>query len=103
MRPLGKLYSPLSLVTTVVVMVEPSFFTLTRTPSIVGSSVEETLPVRICAWALVNAATLTLAASDRSFSFMGSSQMICAIYDTSGGVRTAPLTCDYCMLVQTRV
>src|SRR5262249_25134887 len=74
MRPLGKLYSPLSLLTTVVVMVEPSFFTLTRTPSIAGSSAEETLPVRICACALVNAATLTLAASDRSFSFMTSSQ-----------------------------
>src|SRR4051812_37815073 len=52
-RPFGKLYSPLSLVTTVVAMVEPSFLALTRTPSMVASSAEDTFPVRTCAWALV--------------------------------------------------
>src|SRR5262245_50533944 len=82
-------------------MVEPSFFTLTRTPSIAGSSADETFPVRTCAWALVNAATLTLAASDRSFSFMVSSQMICGIYGTSGRVGTGPLTCDCYARMQT--
>ena len=48
-RSAGKLYSPLSLVTTVAAMVEPSFLTLTRTPSIRPSWAEETFP--LSAWA----------------------------------------------------
>src|SRR6266581_2520493 len=55
--PAGKLNWPLSLLTTVVVMVEPSFLALTSTPSIMPSSVEETWPVRadaVCAWALAD-------------------------------------------------
>src|SRR6476469_365276 len=40
----GKLNWPLSSVTTVVVMVEPSFLALTSTPSIAPSSDEETWP-----------------------------------------------------------
>src|SRR5262245_47472958 len=52
--PAGKLNSPFSLVTTVWVMVEPSFLALTRTPSIRPSSAEDTLPLSgepVCACA----------------------------------------------------
>src|SRR6266849_4688707 len=55
--PAGKLNWPLSLLTAVVVMVEPSFLALTSTPSIMPSSVEETWPVKadaVCAWALAD-------------------------------------------------
>ena len=54
MRSAGKLNSPLALLTTVVVTVDPSFLALTRTPSIRPSSVEETLPLSataVCACA----------------------------------------------------
>src|SRR6516162_5796961 len=52
MRSAGKLNSPLALLTTVVVTVEPSFLALTRTPSIRPSSFEETLPLNAeAAWA----------------------------------------------------
>src|SRR5262245_41750759 len=51
--PDGKLNSPLSFVTTVWVTVEPSFLALTRTPSIMPSSADDTLPESgeaVCAW-----------------------------------------------------
>jgi hypothetical protein len=53
MRSAGKRNSPLALLTTVVVMVEPSFLALMRTPSITPSSAEETLPLKeaVCAFA----------------------------------------------------
>src|SRR5260370_16906145 len=51
MRSAGKRNSPLVLLTTVVVTVEPSFLALTRTPSISPSSAEDTLPLRVCAFA----------------------------------------------------
>src|SRR6266446_3576193 len=51
MRSAGKRNSPLALLTTVVVTVEPSFLALTRTPSISPSSAEDTLPLRVCAFA----------------------------------------------------
>src|SRR6476660_8407621 len=44
-RSAGKLNWPLSLLTTVVVTLEPSFRALTRTPSIAPSSAEETWPL----------------------------------------------------------
>src|SRR5215470_15659296 len=53
MRSAGKLNSPLALLTTVVVMVEPSFLALTRTPSISPSSAEDTLPFSPAACAVV--------------------------------------------------
>jgi len=73
----GKLYSPFWSVTTVVVMVEPSFLALTSTPSIGPSSAELTCPESVaaaCASALVgNPADarmpnrLALARSERCF------------------------------------
>src|SRR2546428_3342743 len=42
----GKLYWPWALLTTQVVMVEPTFFAPTITPSIAPSACEVTLPVR---------------------------------------------------------
>src|SRR5260370_23036666 len=45
--------SPLALLTTVVVTVEPSFLAPTGTPSISPSSAEDTLPLRVCAFALI--------------------------------------------------
>jgi len=44
-RALGKLYAPCWSLTTVVVMLEPSFLALTSTPSIGPSTDEETTPV----------------------------------------------------------
>src|SRR3954471_12928286 len=55
----GKLNWPLSSVTTVVAMVEPSFLAVTSTPSITGSWAEDTLPLSaaaFCAWASANPA-----------------------------------------------
>src|SRR6202043_4268897 len=55
-RSAGKLNCPLSLLTTVVVMVEPSFLALTSTPSIAPSSVDETWPLSAAAvWAWAGA------------------------------------------------
>src|SRR5258706_4443693 len=53
-RSRGKLYSPLAFVTTVRVIVDPTRFALTSTPSIVPSWAEVTLPARadgVCAMA----------------------------------------------------
>src|ERR1700754_646455 len=51
-RSAGKLYLPLSSLTTVTVMLEPSFFALTRTPSIGPSSADEICPLSaVCACA----------------------------------------------------
>src|SRR5690242_2200189 len=50
----GKRYSPLSSVTTEIVLVDPSFLALTSTPSMTGSCAEVTLPdnaAPTCAWA----------------------------------------------------
>src|SRR6516225_12191690 len=57
-RSAGKLYSPLSLLTTVVAIVEPSFLRLTRTPSIRPSWADDTVPLSACADAPVDAATI---------------------------------------------
>src|SRR6185295_5234774 len=74
-RSAGKLYWPLSFVTTVMAMVEPSFLAVTSTPSMLPSSVEDTVPVSAaadCACAPVTspacismAAALTLASRQR--------------------------------------
>src|SRR5262245_46649472 len=81
MRSLGNEYSPLSFDTTVLVMVEPSFLMLTRTPSMTGSWVEDTFPVRICACAagaaISAAPRLTLASSQTSMSRIVTSQNDC--------------------------
>src|SRR6266850_3103321 len=45
----GKLYSPLALLTTQVVIVEPAFFAPTITPSIAPSTCEVTVPVSAAA------------------------------------------------------
>src|SRR5215510_7782106 len=76
MRAAGKLKRPCSSVTTVVVMVEPSFLALTRTPSIAPSSLEDTNPVRAaCARAPLDtnaaASRATAAPSERCHPRMG--------------------------------
>src|SRR5438105_10195027 len=68
--PAGKLNWPLSFDTTVVVMVEPSFLALTRTPSIMPSSTEETWPLSVWACAAVIRAKLAAVASRRDFNCM---------------------------------
>src|SRR3954452_21502601 len=81
-RPDGKLNWPLSSVTTVVAMVEPSFLALTSTPSITGSWAEDTLPLSaaaFCAWASANPAAklvprLRPATSQNCFNRMFASQ-----------------------------
>ena len=64
--PAGKLNWPLSFVTTVVVTVEPSFLALTSTPSIAPSSVEETLPLSVCACAPAMPATVNIVVASRN-------------------------------------
>src|SRR4051812_48790054 len=64
--PDGKLNSPRSFVTTVVVTVVPSFLALTSTPSIRPSSVEETLPLNVCACAPAMPATVNIVVASRN-------------------------------------
>src|SRR5689334_8288549 len=58
-RSRGKLYSPCALLTTHVVIVEPSFFAPIRTPSMLPSAWDTTLPDRAGAGA-VCAAVITV-------------------------------------------
>src|SRR5579871_1291228 len=53
MRSDGKANSPFALLTTVVVIEDPCFLALTRTPSIGPSSAEETVPLSAAACAFV--------------------------------------------------
>src|SRR5215213_10944759 len=104
-RSAGKLNWPLSSVTTVVAMVEPSFLAVTSTPSIVGSWLDDTLPLNAatlcaCAVAQANPAARTTprlspATGRKPLDRILTSRIDCRHFGISAGAPTTAVKCKW--------